>query len=50
MPCNCGKNKAGQAQKTYVHTAPTGQQKTYKTEVEAAAAQRRLGGTYRIQS
>ena len=49
-PCGCGQDKSSQVQRTYVHTAPTGEQKTYKTEVEAAAAQRRTGGTYRIQS
>lgn len=49
MPCNCGKSKNDQVQKTYVHTSPTGERKTYKSEVEAAAAAKRVGGTYRVQ-
>ena len=49
MPCNCGGSKANQVQKTYVHTAPNGEKKTYKSEVEAAAAAKRNGGTYRAQ-
>lgn len=48
MPCNCGSKKP-QSTTTYVHTSPTGERKTYKTEVEAAAAAKRLGGTYRVQ-
>lgn len=49
--CNCGKNAAARAQaRTYVVTTPGGEQKTYKTEIEAIAATRRNGGTYRIQS
>lgn len=48
--CNCGKNAAARAASvTYVHTAPDGTRKTYKSEVEAAAAAQRLGGTYRQQ-
>jgi hypothetical protein len=50
MACACGKNKTQPANKTYVHTSPAGERKTYKTEVEAVAAQKRLGGTYRAQS
>jgi len=46
MACACGK-KTQQTSKTYVHTAPNGQKRSYKTEVEAIAAQKRLGGTYR---
>lgn len=49
MACACGKSKADQASKTYVHTAPNGEKKVYKSEVEAAAATRRVGGTYRSQ-
>lgn len=49
MGCGCGSSTANQTQKTYVHTSPTGERKTYKSEVEAAAAQQRLGGTYRAQ-
>lgn len=48
MACACGKNKTVSTT-TYVHTSPTGEKRTYKTEVEAAAAAKRLGGTYRAQ-
>jgi hypothetical protein len=48
MACACGKSKT-QSNKTYVHTSPSGERKTYKTEVEAVAAQKRMGGTYRAQ-
>ena len=48
MACGCGKKKPV-TNTTYVHTAPGGEQKTYKTEVEAAAAAKRVGGTYRAQ-
>ena len=45
MPCGCQGTK--QAQQQFVYTAPTGTRKTYKTEVEARAAQiRNGGGTY----
>jgi hypothetical protein len=50
MACACGKNKVAQASRTYVHTNSKGEKKTYKTEVEAAAAAKRGGGTYRAQS
>lgn len=46
MACNCGSNKT--APKTYVVTEPSGAKKTYKTEVEAIAAAKRTGGTYRV--
>lgn len=49
MPCACGSNKKTETNKSYVHTSPDGQRRTYKTEVEAVAAQKRLGGTYRSQ-
>jgi len=42
VPCNCGKK--GKAGTTYVFTSPTGVSITYKTEVEAKAAQIRAGG------
>ena len=48
MGCGCGTKKNG-VSKTYVHTAPSGERKTYKTEVEASAAAKRVGGTYRAQ-
>jgi O6-methylguanine-DNA--protein-cysteine methyltransferase len=51
MGCGCGStNRENQVQQTYVHTAPTGEQKTYKSEVEAIAAQHRVGGAYRVQT
>lgn len=46
MGCNCGSNKTA-APKSYVVTDPNGQSKSYKTEVEAIAASKRVGGTYR---
>lgn len=45
MACNCGSKKA--AAKTFTVTLPGGDRKTYSTEVEAAAAAKRLNGTYR---
>jgi hypothetical protein len=48
MACACGK-KTNASSKSYVHTSPTGERKTYKSEVEAAAAAKRIGGTYRPQ-
>lgn len=49
MACACGKNKQNTPAKTYVVTKPSGDRSTYKTEVEAAAAAKRHGGTYRAQ-
>lgn len=46
MGCNCG-NKAGKASKTYVVTDKNGAKKSYRTEVEAVAAAKRTGGTYK---
>jgi hypothetical protein len=48
MACSCGKKKAPAA-RSYVYTSPQGEQKTYKSEVEAAAAVKRTGGSYRVQ-
>jgi hypothetical protein len=48
MACACGKNKTT-TNSTFVVTKPTGERTTYKTEVEAAAAAKRVGGTYRKQ-
>lgn len=46
MACACGGGSA--KAKSYVYTAPNGASKTYKTEVEARAAQiKNGGGTYR---
>lgn len=48
MACACGKNKTT-SNSTYVVTKPSGERQTFKTEVEAAAAAKRAGGTYRKQ-
>jgi hypothetical protein len=49
MACACGKNKtATAAPKSYTVTARDGKKSSYKTEVEASAAARRLGGTYKV--
>jgi hypothetical protein len=48
MACACGKNKTTSNQ-TFVVTKPDGSRSTFKTEVEAAAAAKRVGGTYRKQ-
>lgn len=48
MGCNCGSKKYSPSQ-TYVHTAPDGTKKTYKTQIEATAAAQRQGGTVRAQ-
>lgn len=46
MGCNCGKKN--QQPSAFVYQAPNGVTKTYKTEVEARAAQiRNGGGTYK---
>lgn len=43
----CGCNKQSQALQNYVYTSPSGQSKTYRSEIEARAAQiRNGGGTY----
>lgn len=47
MGCNCG-NKTATAPRSYIVTDPnTKTSKAYKTEVEAIAASKRVGGTYR---
>lgn len=43
MGCGCGKG-ASAAKVEYVVVTPTGEQKTYRTEIEARAAVTRLGG------
>jgi hypothetical protein len=45
MACACGANKKAAA--TYTVTSPDGSKKSYSSEVEAAAAAKRSGGTYR---
>jgi hypothetical protein len=48
MACSCqGKSGATASPKSYTVTAKDGSKKAYKTEVEAAAAARRLGGSYK---
>lgn len=42
MPCSCQSN--GKAQTKYSVTLPTGEKKTYQTEIEAKAAVQRAGG------
>jgi len=51
MACACNKSKNGgtAAAKSYVVTLPGGGKKTYRTEVEAVAAAKRLGGTWKAQ-
>jgi hypothetical protein len=50
MACACGSKSGGQpAAKSYVVTLPGGGKKTYRTEVEAIAAAKRLGGTWKAQ-
>jgi hypothetical protein len=41
MPCACQTNKT---KSKYVATLPTGEKKTYQTEIEAKAAVQRAGG------
>lgn len=49
MPCNCGSGAA--KKQSYEYTSPTGQTKTYNSEIEAKAAQiRGGGGTIRVLS
>jgi hypothetical protein len=50
MACACNSNKGGStAAKSYVVSLPGGGKKTYRTEVEAIAAAKRLGGTWKAQ-
>lgn len=49
MACSCQSKKKGVAQ-IWVVTAPDGEKKSYASEVEAAGAAARVGGTYRKQS
>jgi hypothetical protein len=48
MGCACNSSKGGApAPKAYVVTLPDGQKKSYRTEVEAIAAAKRVGGTWK---
>lgn len=48
MACPCGKNKnAAGKPKSFTVTGKDGSKKSYSNEVEAAAAARRLQGTYK---
>ena len=49
MACACGGQKKNGAQQTFRVTSPDGSTKTYSTEIEAAAAAARVGGTWRAQ-
>lgn len=51
MACACGSKSGGTqvAAKSYVVITPSGEKKTYRTEVEAVAAAKRLGGTWKAQ-
>ena len=46
MPCNCGKKATS---KGFVYVAPTGETRTFATEVEAKAAKIRAGGTGEVR-
>lgn len=48
MACNCGSKKA--AKVTYTVTKPNGERQAFSTEVEAASAAKRTGGTYRASA
>lgn len=43
MACSCGSNSS-RKQVQYVATLPSGEKKTYQTEIEARAAVQRAGG------
>lgn len=46
MACNCGSNKTT-APKSYTVTAPDGTKTSYRTDIEAIAAAKRVGGTWK---
>lgn len=46
MGCAC-QNKGPKLVKSYTVTSPDGTKKSYKTEVEASAAAKRVGGTWK---
>lgn len=47
MACSCQKDKTTGQPKSYTVTSSDGKKTAYRTEVEAAAAAKRLGGSYR---
>ena len=48
MGCSCQKNKTADGKpKSYTVTAKDGKRTAYRTEVEAAAAAKRLGGSFK---
>jgi hypothetical protein len=47
MACSCSSKKASVKPKSFTVTAKDGTKKSYATEVEAAAAARRLEGSYK---
>lgn len=47
MACACGNKNGSKASATWVVTAPGGAKTSYSSEVEAAGAAARVGGTYR---
>lgn len=48
MACSCQKNKTADGKpKSYTVTAKDGKKTAYRTEVEAAAAAKRLGGSFK---
>ena len=48
MACACN-NKSNGQKRVYVVTSPDGSTKSYSTELEAKAAAKRSGGTWRAQ-
>jgi hypothetical protein len=50
MACSCQNKSNKSTASTFVVTSSSGQQSTYKTEIEAVAAAKRTGGTWRKQS
>lgn len=47
-PCNCGGNKTSSVK--HIYTDVNGRQTTYKTDIEARAAQIRAGGGGNIRT
>lgn len=45
--CNAGKASATAKPKSFLYTSPQGKKTAYRTEVEAAAAKARSGGSYK---